>query len=94
MRELVLQRGLNVTVASAGVYLGKSRPAVVVQANRWLQGHPSVTLCPLTSTLVAAPLIRPAVDPSSSNGLQKPSQLTADKLFTVPAIRSVACWTG
>lgn len=71
---------------SAGVYSGKPRSAVVVQANRWLQGHPSVSLCPLTSTLVAAPLIRPAVDPSSRNGLQKPSQLMADKLFTVPAM--------
>ncbi len=86
MTELVLQRGLIVTVASSGVYAGKPRPVVVVQANRWLQGHPSVTLCPLTSTLVEAPLVRIPVNPSDSNGLHKPSQLMADKLFTVPTV--------
>lgn len=57
---------------------------MVVQADRWLQAHPSVTLCPLTSTLRQAPLVRIAVDPSSRNGLRKPSQLMVDKLFTVP----------
>jgi mRNA interferase MazF len=56
----------------------------VVQANSWLQGHPSVTLCPLTSTLLEAPLVRIPVNPSGSNGLRKPSQLMADRLFTVP----------
>ena len=84
MSAVVLQRGLIVTVASTGVYSGKPRPAVVIQANRWLQGHPSVTLCPLTSSLVNAPLVRLPVDPNSRNGLLKPSQLMADKLFTVP----------
>ena len=78
------QRGVIVTVATSGVYSGKPRPAVVVQANRWLQGHPSVTLCPLTSTLLEAPLVRIPVNPSGSNGLRKPSQLMADKLLTVP----------
>jgi mRNA interferase MazF len=74
-----------VTVASPGVYSGKPRPAVVVQADRWLQAHPSVILCPLTSTLRQAPLVRIAVEPSERNGLHKPCQLMVDKLFTVPA---------
>jgi mRNA interferase MazF len=79
-----LRRGTVVTVASPGVYSGKPRPAVVVQADRWLQAHPSVSLCPLTSTLVDAPLIRLPVQPTARNGLKKPSQLMVDKLFTVP----------
>lgn len=79
-----LRRGTVVTVASPGVYSGKPRPAVVVQADRWLQAHPSVTLCPLTSTLVEAPLVRLPVQPTARNGLKKPSQLMVDKLFTVP----------
>ena len=79
-----LRRGTVVTVASAGVYSGKPRPAVVVQADRWLQAHPSVTLCPVTSTLIEAPLVRIAVAPSPRNGLQKASQLMVDKLFSVP----------
>ena len=84
MTTSALCRGTVVTVASSGVYSGKPRPAVVVQADRWLQAHPSVTLCPLTSTLRQAPLLRIAVDPSSRNGLRKPSQLMVDKLFAVP----------
>jgi mRNA interferase MazF len=84
MTPAAVRRGTVVTVASAGAYSGKPRPAVVVQADRWLQAHPSVTLCPLTSTLRQAPLLRIAVGPSPRNGLRKPSQLMVDKLFTVP----------
>jgi mRNA interferase MazF len=79
-----LRRGAVVTVAATGVSSGQPRPAVVVQADRWLPVHPSVTLCPLTSTLIEAPLVRLPVLPSRVNGLQKPSQLMVDKLFTVP----------
>ena len=79
-----LRRGTVVSVASAGVSFGKPRPAVVVQAERWLQAHPSVTLCPLTSSVVETPLVRIAVTHSPRNGLQKPSQLMVDKLFSVP----------
>jgi len=61
---VALQRGLIVTIATSGVYSGKPRPAVVVLANRWLQGHPSVTLCPLTSTLLEAVLVHISVNPS------------------------------
>lgn len=84
MTPIALRRGTVVTVASPGAYSGKPRPAVVVQADRWLQAHPSVTLCPVTSTIRQAPLVRIAVEPSPRNGLRKPSQLMADKLFTVP----------
>jgi mRNA interferase MazF len=45
----------------------------------------SAVLCPLTSTLRLAPLVRIAVEPSRRNGLRKPSQLMVDKRFTVPA---------
>ena len=84
MSSLQIQRGQVITVASPGAYSGKPRPAVVVQANRWLGGHPSITLCPLTSTLIEAPLVRIIVEHSVMNGLRKRSQLMVDKLFTVP----------
>lgn len=84
MTPAALRRGAVVTVASPGAYSGKPRPAVVVQADRWLQGHPNVTLCPLTSTLRQAPLVRITVESSPRNGLHKPSQLMVDKLFSVP----------
>ena len=72
MTAAVLCRGSVVTVASPGVYSGKPRPAVVVQANRWLQAHPSVTLCPLTSTLRQAPLVRIAVRPQAAMACTSP----------------------
>ena len=61
---VAIQRELIVTIATSGVYSGKPRPAVVVLANRWLQGHPSVTLCPMTGTLVEARLVRIPMNPS------------------------------
>jgi mRNA interferase MazF len=61
---VAIQRELIVTIATSGVYSGKPRPAVVVLANHWLQGHPSVTLCPLTSTLLEVVLVRISVNPS------------------------------
>jgi mRNA interferase MazF len=84
MTQAALRHGMVVTVASPGAYSGKPRPAVVVQADRWLQAHSSVTLCPLTSTLREAPLVRIAVEPSPRNGLRQPSQLMVDKLLTLP----------
>ncbi|MFN9545879.1 MAG: hypothetical protein ACK6AD_02245 [Cyanobacteriota bacterium] len=42
------------------------------------------TLCPRTSTLMEAPLVRLALNPSPRNRLCKPSRLMADKLFTMP----------
>jgi mRNA interferase MazF len=83
MSSLQIQRGQIITVASPGAYSGKPRPAVVVQANRWLGGHPSITLCPLTSTLIEAPLVRIIVEPSAMNGLRKRSQLMVDKLLSM-----------
>ncbi|MFN3786758.1 MAG: type II toxin-antitoxin system PemK/MazF family toxin, partial [Thiothrix sp.] len=38
---------------------------------------------PITSTLVAAPLLRVTVQPSAENGLKKPSQVMVDKALTV-----------
>ncbi len=84
MSSLQIKRGQVITVASPGAYSGKPRPAVVVQANRWLGAHPRITLCPLTSILIEAPLVRIIVEPSAINGLRKRSQLMVDKLFTVP----------
>ena len=63
---------------------------MVVQADRWLERHPSITPCPITSTLIDAPLVRIPVVPSPGHGLRKPSQLMADKLFTVPAAAIVS----
>ena len=86
MAEGVTRRGDFVVVAVSGDY-GKPRPALVVQSDLF-QDLPSVTICPMTSTLRDdADLIRLTVEPSASNGLQLRSQLVIDKMTTVPGAK-------
>jgi mRNA interferase MazF len=76
-----MRRGDLVTIAMSGDF-GKPRPALVIQANQFNE-HTSVTVLPITSTLVAAPLLRITIQPSAENGLQRSSQVMVDKAMTV-----------
>ena len=57
---------------------GKPRPALVVQADEF-GDLPSVTVLPITSTLIDAPLLRVPVEPGERNGLARRSQVMVDK---------------
>jgi mRNA interferase MazF len=70
------------TVAGGPDYSGKPRPAVILQDDAF-DGTGSITLCPFTTYLVDAPLIRLPVEPSTKNGLQAASHLMVDKITTV-----------
>jgi mRNA interferase MazF len=70
------------TVAGGPDYAGKPRPAVILQDDAF-DGTASVTLCPFTTLLVDAPLIRLPVEPSRENGLRVASHLMVDKITTV-----------
>ena len=74
-------RGDLVTIAMQGDF-GKTRPALVIQASQF-SDHTSVTVLPITSTMVAAPLLRVTVQPGAENGLEVPSQIMVDKAMTV-----------
>ena len=76
-----MMRGDFVTIAMQGDF-GKPRPALVIQADQFGE-HSTVSVLPVTSTLVAAPLLRITVQPNVENGLQKPSQVMLDKTMTV-----------
>ena len=76
-----MRRGDFVSIAMQGDF-GKPRPALVIQADQFDE-HATVTVLPVTSTLVAAPLFRITVQPDPGNGLQKPSQVMVDKAMTV-----------
>ena len=76
-----MRRGDFVTIAIQGDY-GKPRPALVIQADPFNE-HASVTVLPITSTVIDAPLLRIMVEPDEVNGLQKPSQVMVDKATTV-----------
>ena len=74
-------RGDFVTLATQDDF-GKTRPALVVQADQFDE-HTTVTVLPVTTTLVPAPLFRITVQPSDENGLREPSQVMVDKAITV-----------
>ena len=77
----VYRRGQLVTIAINGDF-GKPRPALVIQANLFADLE-SVTLLPLTSMLIDAPLLRINIEPDKDNGLRKSSQIMVDKIVTV-----------
>lgn len=77
-----VRRGDLVTVALQGNQ-GKPRPALVVQADHF-GDLASITVLPITGTLVDAPLLRVPVEPTEVNGLAKRSQIMVDKPQTPP----------
>ena len=77
-----MKRGDLVVVAMQGDY-GKPRPALVVQSDLFNDTHASVTIAPVTSTIVDAPLFRLTVDPSPRSGLRSVSQIMIDKVTAV-----------
>jgi mRNA interferase MazF len=81
-----LKRGDVVVVALPGDY-GKPRPALIIQSDLFNETHASITVVPVTSTIVDAPLFRITVEPSRGNGLRSLSQLMIDKVTTVSRTR-------
>lgn len=76
-----MKRGDFVTIAMQG-NLGKPRPALILQSDRFDE-HATITILPVTSTIVNAPLFRITIEPNETNGLNKPSQVMVDKTMTV-----------
>ena len=74
-----MKRGQIIRVALSGDY-GKPRPAVLIQADAFMEAHPSIVVCPVTSELRDTPLFRITLEPSRRNGLQKLSQIMVDKV--------------
>jgi mRNA interferase MazF len=74
-----------VTVALQGAQ-GKPRLALVVQSDHFAE-LASVTVLPITGTLIDAPLLRVPVEPTEQNGLAKRSQIMVDKPQTPPRSR-------
>ena len=72
----------DVVLVAGGVYATKPRPAVIVQEDLFAHTN-SVTVCPLTTTEVDAPLLRLAVPADENSGLDIPSFVMVDKVTTV-----------
>jgi len=78
-----LKRGEIWTVAGGKDYVGKPRPAVIVQDDRF-DATGSITICAITSDKIEAPLFRIVIQPNDQNGLMTISRLMVDKITTVP----------
>lgn len=78
-----MRRGEIWTAAAGSGYVGKPRPVVIVQDDRF-DATASVTVCALTTDPTEAPLFRLLVIPDETNGIREPSSLMVDKVTTVP----------
>jgi mRNA interferase MazF len=76
-----MKRGDLVTIAMTGDF-GKPRPALIIQSEHFAEAG-TVTVLLLSATLVDAPLIRTTIEPTSTNGLRKPSQVMVDKAMSI-----------
>jgi len=82
-REKVLSIDV-VIVATRGAYRSKPRPALVVQSDAFNPTHTSVTICPITSDCLDAPLFRISLPAGRRTGLAVASQVMVDKVVSVP----------
>ena len=78
-----MNRGEIWTAAAGSGYVGKPRPIVIVQDDRF-DGTASVTVCAFTTDPTDAPLIRPLVEVNDVTGIREPSRLMVDKITTIP----------
>ncbi len=78
-----MSRGDIYTAATRGPYTGKPRPVVIIQDDRF-DATASVTVCPLTTNPIEAPLTRIPIEPSDLTGIENPSRLMVDKITTMP----------
>jgi mRNA interferase MazF len=77
-----LKRGEIWTVAGGPDYVGKPRPAIILQDDAF-DATALITVCPLTTHVIDAPLIRLPIEPSEGNGLRAASHAMIDKITTV-----------
>jgi mRNA interferase MazF len=77
-----MKRGEIWTVAGGPDYAGKPRPAVIIQDDAFA-ATASLTLCPFTTHIVDAPLIRLSISPTRQNALRLANHVMVDKITTV-----------
>ncbi len=78
-----MRRGEIWSAAAGSGYVGKPRPVVIIQDDRF-EATDSITVCAFTTDPTEAPLIRLLIEPDDLNGLRSPSSLMVDKITTVP----------
>jgi mRNA interferase MazF len=78
-----MRRGEIWSVSGSGDYVGKPRPAVIVQDDAF-DATDSITICGFTTDETFSPFLRLLVQPNERNGLRSASRMMVDKITTVP----------
>jgi mRNA interferase MazF len=78
-----VKRGEIWTASAGSGYVGKPRPVVIVQDDRF-DATASVTVCAFTTDPTDAPLLRLLVEADETTGIREPSRLMVDKITTIP----------
>lgn len=78
-----MRRGEIWSAAAGSGYVGKPRPVLIIQDDRF-EATDSITVCAFTTDPTEAPLIRLLIAPDDVNGLRRASSLMVDKITTVP----------
>jgi mRNA interferase MazF len=78
-----VKRGEIWTASAESGYVGKPRPVVIVQDDRF-DATASVTVCAFTTDPTDAPLLRLLIEADEVTGIREPSRLMIDKVTTVP----------
>ena len=78
-----MKRGGIWTASAGSGYVGKPRPVVIVQDDRF-DATASVTVCAFTTDPTDAPLIRLLVEADEVTGIRDSSRLMVDKVATIP----------
>ena len=77
-----MKRGDLVTIAMQGDF-GKPRPALILQSDVFSAIHETITVAPLSSKIIQAPIFRLNVSPDEKNQLTKECQIQIDKIMSV-----------
>ena len=77
-----MRRGDLVTIAMQGDF-GKPRPALILQSDVFSDIHETITVVPLTSTILEAPIFRLNISPDEKNQLTKECQIQIDKIMSI-----------
>jgi mRNA interferase MazF len=81
-----MKQGDLISVSLPGDY-GKPRPALIVQSDIYEHLN-SVTVLPLTSTILSTDTCRVTVEASEQNGLRQMSQVMVEKASTLPRAKA------
>lgn len=78
-----MRRGDIVRTIGRGDFSTKPRPSLVVQSDAFNDYHPSLTVCPITSSITGDGLYRIAITPDDKNGLDHDSEIEIDRMQAI-----------